>query len=159
MDRDEGMGMSQTHGRDVASHLVKELITLAGARPTERVIVVGCEHIEVLIALAQRGFIEVACRTAASGPNAGEAPADLLVAPTVRSEAELLVILSRLNCCLRPGAALLFGTAGSLPAAWRKRLPKLLRQRGFVLVRRHIGSSGLHFLYCRKLPIWQDQAA
>ena len=153
------MDTSQTNGHDPASRFVEELITLAGAKPTDRIIVAGCEHIEVLIALARCGFVEATCRTAVSGPSAGEASADLIIAPTVHSEAELLAILSRLSRGSRAGGALLFGTAGSPSAAWQKRRPKLLARHGFVFVREHNGSAAPRILCCRKLPKWQARAA
>jgi hypothetical protein len=135
------MSTSQVRGRETASHLTEQLIKLAGAKPTDRVTIVGPEQIEMLIELAGRGFVEVTCCAAKGGPNAGEGPVDLVVAPAVHSEAELLAILARLSRSLRPGEELLFGTADPRPATWKRRLPQLLTQYGFVLVRKHIESA------------------
>jgi hypothetical protein len=153
------MSTSQVHSRETASHLTEQLIKLAGAKPTDRVTIVGCEQIEMLIGLAERGFVEVTCCAAMGGPNAGEAPVDLVAAPAVHSEAELLAILSRLSRGLRPGGALLFGTANPRPATWKRRLPQLLTRYGFVLVRKHVESTDVHILCCRKLSTCQAQAA
>jgi hypothetical protein len=153
------MSTRQVGSRATASHLTEQLIKLAGAKPTDRVTIVGCEQIDILIEFAGRGFVEVTCRAAMGGPNAEEASADLVVAPAVHSQAELLAILSRLSRCLRPGGALLFGTADPRPATWKRRLPGLLTQYGFVLVRKHIESADVHILCCRKLSTCQAQAA
>jgi hypothetical protein len=152
------MSTRQVGSRATASHLTEQLIKLAGAKLTDRVTVVGCERIEVLIELLGRGFVEVTCRSAMGGPNAGEAPADLIVAPAVHSEPELLAILWRLGRSLRPGGALLFGTADPRPAIWKRRLPQLMTQYGFVLARKH-DAAGVHIVCCRKLSTCQAQAA
>src|SRR5215469_11486149 len=65
---------------------IRQVLKLAGRERTKRVMVVGCEHIEPLIQLAQRGFVDAACRDALTGPNAGEMAADIMVAPAVNRE-------------------------------------------------------------------------
>jgi hypothetical protein len=145
------MSTSQAHRRETASHLTEQLIKLAGAKPADRVTIVGRGQIELLIAFAGRGFVEVTCCAAMGGPNAEEASADLAVALAVHSEAELLAILSRLRRSLRPGGALLLGTADPRLATWKRRRPELLARYGFVLLRKHIQSPGVDILCCRKL--------
>jgi hypothetical protein len=153
------MSTRQVGSRATASHLTEQLIKLAGAKHADRVTVVGCEQIEMLIELLGRGFVEVTCRSALGGPNSGEASADLIVAPAVHSEPELLAILSRLSRSLRPGGMLLLGMADRLPAVWKRPLPQLLTQCGFALVRKHIESTEVAILCCRKLSTCQAQAA
>jgi hypothetical protein len=145
------MSTRRIRSRETASQLTEQLIKLAGAKPADRVIVVGCEQIEMLVELVGRGFVAVTCRSAMGGPNAEVASADLVVAPCVHSEPELLAIVSRLSRGLRPGGALLFGTADLRPATWKRCLPRLLTRHGFVLVRKHIESADVHILCCPKL--------
>jgi hypothetical protein len=149
----------QACSREIASLLAQDIIKVVGGKRTDRVIVVGCEHIELLIQLAQHGFADVTCLAVMAGPNAGEMSADIIIAPAVDREPELAAVLSRLGRGLRPDGALFLGTAGSLIMTRMRQIQELLRRQGFALVRLHPQPADLQILCCRKLPALQAQAA
>jgi len=145
--------------RKIASIFTEQVLKLAGRERTERVIVVGREHIELLIQLAQLGFVDVTCRDALRGPNAGEMAADIMVAPAVNREPKWTALLSRLERGLRPNGVLLLGIAGAGLTIQARHIRRFLLQRGFALVPVHPGRADLHVLCCRKVPALQSQAA
>src|SRR5690242_7892656 len=104
------MSTSHACNRGTAAHIARDMIELAGARPTDSVTIMGCEQIELVLELAARGFLDVGCRRPAGGPG-GEKLADIIVAPEIRSEQELAEVLPRLSRAVRPDGALLIGTA------------------------------------------------
>jgi len=53
------LSTQHTCSRETASDLVHEISKLVGSKRTGRVVVIGCEHIELLIQLAQCGFADV----------------------------------------------------------------------------------------------------
>jgi hypothetical protein len=120
---------------------------------------VGCEHIELLIQLAQQGFVDVTCLDVTAGPNAGEMSADSIIAPAVDREPELAAVVSRLGRGLRPDGVLFLGIAGSLIMGRMRQIQGLLIQHGFAFVRMHLEPADIHLLYCRKIPALQAQAA
>ncbi|MBV8119624.1 MAG: hypothetical protein JO081_06780 [Alphaproteobacteria bacterium] len=153
------MYTQQVCSRYTASLLVEELVKRVGGRRTDRVIVVGCKHIELLIELAHNGFDHVCCRTALAGPNAGEMSADLIIIPAVDQEPELEALLGWLRGGLRPGGVLIFTTAAPQLTTRSRHIQKVLRQQGFTTVRRHLEPGGIQLLCCRKIPMLQQQAA
>jgi hypothetical protein len=154
------LGTQQDCSHDTAPLLVDEILRLIGGRKAGEVILVGCRNIELLLQLAHRGFDQVCCRTLLAGPNAGEMSADMIILPTVDQEPELEALLGRIRDCLRPGGVLIFTTEAPRRLTTRLRhIQKLLRQQGFVTVRRHLEPSGLQLLCCRKLPVLREQAA
>ena len=68
----ENLTTQQSCNREIASLFAKEIINIVGRKRTDRLILVGCEHIELLVALAHHGFVDVACCTALIGPNPGK---------------------------------------------------------------------------------------
>ena len=100
--------------REIASDFVQEIAKLVGSKPAGRVLLLGCEHIELLIQLAQHGFVDVTCCRVLAGPHAAESSADIIIAPAVDREPEFPAVLSRLTRGLRPDGVLIFGTAGAL---------------------------------------------
>jgi hypothetical protein len=144
--------------RETASLLAQHIMKLVGRIRTDRVIVVGCEHIELLIQLARQGFAEVTCLATMAAPNAGEMSADIIIAPAVDREPELAAVLSRLERGLRPDGVLFLSTAGSLTTRMRQ-IQALLIQHGFAFVLTHLKPSDIHQWYCRKIPALPAQAA
>ena len=108
--------MSTQHicSRETASDLVHEIVELLGNKRTGRAVVVGCEHLELLIQLVQHGFVDVTCCGMLAGPHAGETAVDIIIAPAADREPEFPAVLSRLTHGLRPDGVLFFGTAGAL---------------------------------------------
>jgi hypothetical protein len=157
-DRDGNLSMQRTLSHEAASSLAEEITRLVDGRRIDRVIVVGCQQIELLVQLAHRGFADVTCRAGLAGPNAGELSADLIIVPAVDHEPRLTLLLSRVVRGLRPEGLLLL-CIGASPFTTRVRQTrKALRQSGFEIVQRQ-EPSGLHVLCCRKIPALQMQAA
>ena len=149
------MSTNQGCNRETAAHLVHDMIELAGAEPSDSVTVIGCDHIELLLELATRGFRDVTCRRRGGGP-AGEEPADIVVAPAI-SEKQLAEMLPRLNRAMRPHGALLISTAErSLP--FSQRTYDFLAERGFAIAR-VAQPDGRTVLCCRKYAACQARAA
>src|SRR5215510_7808010 len=99
-----GMGKLSTlegRSRAIASLFTQEIIDLLGRKRTDRVILVGCEHIELLIELAHQGFVDVTCCTALAGPNAGEMSGDVIIAPNFDRAPNSVAALARIERGLR----------------------------------------------------------
>ena len=158
LDRDGNLSMQRTLSHEAASNLAGEITRLVDGRRIDRVIVVGCQQIELLVQLAHRGFADVTCRAALAGPNAGEMSADLIIVLAVDHEPRLTSLLSRVLRCLRPGGLLLLCTSVSPFTTRVRQTQKVLRQSGFAIDHRH-ELSGLHVLCCHKIPALQMQAA
>jgi hypothetical protein len=139
--------------------IAEEIVKLVGSKRTGRVMVVGCEHIELLIELAHNGFADASCCAALAGPNGGEMSADIIVAPAVNREPKLAALLWRLESSLRPDGVLFLGTFGSRFSTRMRHMQDLLRRQGFVFVRMHLQAADLHVLCCRKLSALQTHAA
>jgi hypothetical protein len=133
-------------GRETAARLAQHLIASTGAKPADRVAIVGREQIELLVALASRGFMEVTC--ADSGPAAGKDPVDVLIAPAVKSEADLGEVLACWGATLRCGGTLLIGSDAA------PRLRNVLDRQGFAVTR-----AAYNILRCRKLAALEARAA
>jgi hypothetical protein len=112
--RKTGMGTLSTRqvcSRETASLLAQAIVKLVGRKRTGRVMLVGCQHIDLLIQLAQHGFVDVTCLAVLAGPNAGEMSADIIIAPAVDREPRLAAVLSRLGRGLRPDGVLFLPVA------------------------------------------------
>jgi hypothetical protein len=139
--------------------LADEVIKLVGEKRTDRIILIGCEHIELLIQLAHTGFADVTCRSALAGPNAGEMSADIIIAPAVDRETELAAVLSRMGRSLRPDGVLILGTDATPFTNRTRQLQRLLIQHRFTFARKVVAPAHLTLLCCRKLPTLQTHAA
>ena len=160
--RKTGMGNLSTRqvcSRETASLLAQAIVKLVGRKRTGRVMLVGCQHIDLLIQLAQHGFVDVTCLAVLAGPIAGEMSADIIIAPAVDREPRLAAVLSRLGRGLRPDGILFLGTAGSpmMTRIWQ--IQELLKQQGLAFVRTHLEPADIDLLCCRRIPALQAQAA
>lgn len=123
------------------------LIAACAAKPSAKIIIVGAEQIDLLLAFLRRDFACVECVSAASGPNPQRDGADVVVASAVRSEPDLLHILKRFGGTLSPHGALVIGEA-SASIGDDKRLRRILLEAGFGAVERHPSCSGFERLWC-----------
>jgi hypothetical protein len=153
------LGSGQNCSRATAILLADEVIKRAGKRRTDRIIVIGCEHIELLVQLVRTGFIDVTCRSALGGPNAGEMSADIIIAPAADREAEPAAVISRMGHSLRSGGFLILVAAATPFRNRIRQLQRLLIQHGFTFSRRAVAPAHLNLLCCRKLPTIQTHAA
>lgn len=83
-----------------------DLIEAAGARLTDRIIIAGVHHLELLISLTRRGFLSVTCQSPRRSPHVPNSKADVILAPAIRSDRDLLDLLDGLGNELRPGGTL-----------------------------------------------------
>ena len=153
------MSTRQGCRREIATVFAEEILKLVGSKRTDRLVLVGCEHIELLIELVRYGFANVTCCTALTGPDAGEMSGDIIIAPAFDREPRSAAVLSRLEHSLRPGGVLLLGTGSTRLTTQTRQIEKLLVQHGFSFVRRHIEPAGLQVLCCRMVAASQAQAA
>jgi hypothetical protein len=144
--------------RETASLFGREIVKLTGGVGEPRVLLVGPEHIELLVELLNRGFVDVSCRNLA-GPNAGELSADIIIAPEIGSEPELVKGGRSLQRALRPGGILLVGIPSSTSTLRDRLLRKLLREAGFALVRTQLPSTAIDVLCCRRVGAVERQTA
>src|ERR1700733_6813036 len=84
---------------------IQEAIAVSGARPEDNVTIAGKRNVDVVIDLMRRGFSNVLCQSAENGPHLSP-PADVLIAPDLKSEADLISVLTRLGRDLRPRGVL-----------------------------------------------------
>ena len=136
------MNKRQGCSREVAALFGQEVSKLSSASGSARILVVGPEHIELIIELANRGFFDVCCRSL-TGPNAGELSADIVIAPAMDCEPKLLAFVTSLERTLQPNGILLLGTTTSFPTVQTRFLQKHLRQSGFIVARAHWASAAL----------------
>jgi hypothetical protein len=158
-DRDGSLGTQRLCNRDAASLFAEEIVNLVGDRRTDRIFLVGREHIEFLVQLLHHGFTDVTCRSALAGPNAGELTADIFVIPTAEREPQFTPLVARLGSALRPGGVLLIGAAVSPFATRIRTIQQVLHRNGFGFVRRRFDPLHLNLLCCRKLALAQSRAA
>jgi len=102
----------QSHSDDQSDPVssLDDFIELSGARPSDKVIIAGAKHLDLLLSLMRHGFAQVICQASTQDPCVGQSPADIILAPAVRSETDLLSILRRLGSVLRRGGVLVLQT-------------------------------------------------
>lgn len=133
--------------RRLERYLAREAVALSGAGPMDNVTIAGAEHIEIVIELIRRGFCNVLCRSPANGPHLAAPPADLLIAPNVKTESELIGVLTRLGHELRPRGVLVISCAETGSALSDRCLRRLLMEQGFSAVER-IAGGDIGTLWC-----------
>jgi hypothetical protein len=110
----------------------EDFIAAAGARLSDRIIVAGAAHLELLISLTRRGFMSAICQSPSRSPHIPNSKADAILAPAVTDEASLVSILDGLGSELRPGGALVVEAAPVFDPATAARLRPALLARGFA---------------------------
>ena len=128
--------------------LVNEVIAASGAQPADNVTIAGTEHLEILIELIRCGFSHVLCRSADHGPRMAAPPADILIAPNVKSEADLRTVLTRLGRDLRPRGLLVLSHAQNCSSFNERHLRRLLTEGGFTAVERIAEHGDVGTLWC-----------
>ena len=117
---------------------VDAMILLAGADPSQQVMIAGHRHVELLAGLCRRGFSAAGCQ-AVSGARVSREAVDLLWIPAVASEAEISAALVQLGRNLRPGGMLVVGDERRVKS-WS--LPSWVAQHGFLATRQVALSGG-----------------
>jgi hypothetical protein len=106
-------------------HLADQLVQASGAKTADRITIAGSRHIDLLLALFDRGFGHVACQTVdQTCPHDADSAADILLIPDIADADELDAVLARLGPVLRAGGtiALHAGIDRRETAALRARL-------------------------------------
>jgi hypothetical protein len=119
---------------------IQEAVAASGARPEDNVTIAGKQNVEIVIDLMRRGFSNVLCRSAENGPHVSP-PADVLIAPDLKSEADLISVLTRLGRDLRPRGVLVTTCAWASSAFDDRRLRRLFMEHGFVAMERIAGQG------------------
>lgn len=133
--------------RPVSNILAEELAAGCAAHPSDKVIIVGAEQLDLLLALLRRGFTDVDCLSAGCGPHPQRDGSDILIAPAVRSESELLHILQRFGCTLRPRGVIIVHEAASAGICNDCRLRQMFLEAGFAAVERQPSRGGTGHLW------------
>jgi hypothetical protein len=126
---------------------IQEAVAVSGARPTDNVTIAGKRNVDVVIDLMRRGFSNVLCQSAENGPHVSP-PADLLIAPDLKSEADLINVLTRLGRDLRPRGVVVTTCAWAFTAVDERRLRRLFMAHGFVAVERIAGRGDAQTVWC-----------
>ncbi|HXQ50404.1 MAG TPA: hypothetical protein VN802_04860 [Stellaceae bacterium] len=142
------MNTANTEPRSLERALAQEVVTASGARPADHVTIAGTDHVEVLVEFIRRGFSNVLCRSAEHGPHIPAPPADVLVAPDVKSEAGLSCVLARLGRDLRPRGILVMTCARTCSPFDERRLRRVLMDGGFTAVERIAGRGDVGTVWC-----------
>ena len=138
----------------------REIILASGARPADRVTIAGTDDLELLVEFIRRGFTHVLCRAADRGPHLAEASADILIAPGIRSEADLRSVMTRLGRDLRPNGTLVVSFARRGSSFDERRLRRCLMEGGFTAMERIAGRGDAGTLWCaRRSPAAMLRAA
>jgi len=114
--------------------LVQEVIAVSGAKPPDNVIVSGAGNLEILIEFIQRGFSHVVCQSS-HAPHITTQPADILIAPNLKSEAEIRDVLTLLTRDLRPHGILVISCTPTDSSITELSLRRLLKEGGFTAVK------------------------
>lgn len=133
----------------ISYDLANELIAASAAHPSDKVMIAGADHLDLLIALIRRGFSSVDCQSAACGPHAPRGETDVLIAPSVRSETDLGGILQRLGPSLRPHGVIVVHSATTLDPRDERRLRQRLVEAGFTAIEPLASPVG-HLWYARR---------
>jgi len=137
------MSALQLHQSQTRPHslgLADELIAASYAHPSDKIIVAGANQLDLLIALLRRGFLDAACVSADHDLHATADAADILIAPALEVEGDLLRILDCLGGALRPGGMLVI-RASSATSCTEQQLLATFLQFGFAAVERLPGRS------------------
>jgi hypothetical protein len=127
--------------------LVHEFIAASGAKPTDNVTITGKENLEILIQFIRCGFSHVLCRSDHC-PHITAPPADILIAPAVQGESDLIDILTRLARDLRPQGVLVTSYSGTDPVFTELALRRILRQCAFAAIKQVAGPKGVGTILC-----------
>lgn len=109
-DRPSSDDRQSSDDRPSPASSLDDFIEISGAVPSDKVIIAGAGHLDLLLSLMRHGFAEVICQSSTQDPCVGQSPADIILAPAVRSETDLLSILRRLGLALKRGGVLVLQT-------------------------------------------------
>ena len=112
------------------------------AKHSDKVTILGNQEIDLVLALARQGFLDVTCREAARGPHISTDAADIVLVPSVRSETELASAAAEAKRALKRGGMFLAGFSGGALDAFNR----VVGRYGFAAVPEPGG-----LLCCRRL--------
>jgi hypothetical protein len=131
--------------RDIA----QEFIAVSGAKPPDNVIIFGAGNLEMLIEFIQRGFSHVVYQSG-HAPHITTQPADILIAPNLKCEAEIRNVLALLTRDLRPRGILVISCTPAAPSITELALRRLLKEGGFSAVKQANYNSDFGIIVCAR---------
>lgn len=132
---------------EATAELAERMVTLAAARTSDKVTILGNGEIALVLALARQGFMAVTCREAARDPHAASDAADIVLAPMVKGETELVEAAAEACRTLKHGGVFLARLA-DLSGAALDMIETVLGRYGFAA----IPEPG-NLLCCRRLGV------
>jgi hypothetical protein len=136
------LGSDDRRDRPIPSIVANELVAASAAHPADKVIIAGTDQLELLIALLRQGCSNIDCRSPECGPHPRAGAMDVVIAPAVRSEAELRHTLHRFGFVLRPRGVFMVLEASPHDMRNERRLRQIFFEAGFAAVERVPSRSG-----------------
>jgi hypothetical protein len=112
--------------------LVDRFIQASGARLSDQIMIAGARNLDCLISLTRRGFARVICQSPERSPHVPNSRADVILAPAIANEAQLLDLLQHLGSALQPGGTVII-EAPTISHLAEETLRSALRAKDFVL--------------------------
>lgn len=135
--------------RNPKRDLAREFIAISGAKPPDNVIISGAGNLEILIEFIQRGFSHVVCQSG-HAPHITTQPADILIAPNLKSQKEIGEVLALLTRDLRPHGTLVISCASTDSSTTELALRRLLKQSGFTAVKQLYCNPDIGTILCAR---------
>lgn len=137
----------------VLMRLIDRLTAPARVTRAEKITILGSGEIDLMLALARLGYVDVTCRNVSGVPHIAIEAADIVIAPSVEDGADLEAAATEAGRTLKPGGVFLLRVS---KAATRAKLAEPA-WRGFDVVAQH--EDGPAHLLIRCLKSAQARAA
>jgi hypothetical protein len=125
-----------------------EFVNASGAKPVDNIIVAGAGNLDLLVEFIHRGYSHVVCQSE-HGPHITAQPADILIAPHLKSKSDFDSVMTQLVRDLSPHGAIIVSCAhGSSFTEWDLR--RLLKEKGFRTLRQTTSNKGAGTILCAR---------
>jgi hypothetical protein len=135
---------------EAAARFVDGVTELAHTTPGDRVTILGDDEVELVSALANRGFAAVKCCGLASGPQISRNSADVVLAPTLKDDADFGTAAADAKRALKKGGVFVAELPETSDTDFLNLLD-VLSLNDFTDISKRDDPSGLQILCCRKL--------
>jgi hypothetical protein len=128
--------------------LAYEFVNASGAKPADNITIAGGGNLDLLIEFIHRGYFHVVCQSD-HGPHITAQPADILIAPHLKSKSDFDSIITQLIRDLNPhGVFVVSCDQGSSFTEWDLR--RLLKEKGFRTMRQTNSIKGAGAIFCAR---------